>query len=370
MKYNDETKRFALYYFKRGFEKGLEAEEIEHQLLSKLQGSLNEKQELFRDCKAYLFLDEVFINHRDIAIELAEKYTVKQNKHVSLVSEKLITFYTRNGQSEKAKELIENLLKEEPDNKWTIAKKANMLYEEGQYDQVLEFIKQKQDIISQDPVVFNIEYKTLLAKQVDDKVIVDLLKKIPSLNLGRIIEKRTKNVKKMAEYKIELDKMKKTYADKEEINQVINGLMRKINREKSKIRQIQAAEIDDKSIVQNINLIIEKRKEKIQKEQLHQIAEQIENQVIRFAIQCQIESAYGKKGKDIAIRVNVFNKNNPDLDENSKLAIKVLKNYLTGKRANSYLNDDWINFQKKYFNRILDNSKQKHSKEEKEAQTK
>lgn len=363
MLYTDGTKRYILYFFKKGFEFGLSEEEIIKNL-PEIPGSNEDKKILYNDCKAYLFLDAAFINHPPIAITLAEKYINNHTGDVNLIDEKLFTMYIKNNQLELANNLLEKLLEKDPNNRWTISKKINMLKSQRKYSEALAYIKEKYEIIKYDPSIFDIQYK-LLYKSIEKnpEALIKLFKRIPSLNLGFDIEKRNDFIKKLKNY------LGKTYPLQEKVKNPKDIIyIRKIIKEKIKTESEKTSLLatkkpntpesfvpqkkDDLQIIQEINFTI--KNDRNNSEKLDILLKSLENDLIRFYMECQISHSQGKKSKDLAEKIKVYSKkNSSSLDDISKKTTRVLINLLTGSMRNLYLHDEWLRFQKQYFNVIL-----------------
>jgi len=366
MLYKDDLKRYILYCFKKGYESGLDESEIIKKL-PEIPGNEEDKQSLYNECKAYLFLDSAFINHPLIAITLAEKYLNNSEGDINLIDEKLFSMYVKNNQLELAETFLENLLKKDPNNKWTISKKINMLRSQRKYSEALEFIADNYEIIKHDPIIFDAQYKILYkTTKGDAEVIIKLFERIPSLKLGYDLEKRNATIKKLQNY------LGKTYPIQEKLDNPDKAIELR-NRIKSKIKKEQRTNMyisqnndihfifpikekkpTDMQIVEQINNIIRKNRNNIDKEKINSLLESMENKLIKFFMQCQISHSQGKNSKELTKIVKEYSKNNSSqLDETSKKSLRVLINVLTGSLKNIYLQEQWLRFQHQYFNGIL-----------------
>lgn len=367
MLYKDDIKRVILYYFKVGFENGLDESEI-IQKLPIIPGNENDKEQLYNDCKAYLFLEEVFIHHPSISINLAKKYIDNHNnRDINLVDEKLFTMYTKTSQLDLADTLLEKLLEKEPDNKWTIAKKINRLRIQGKHYEALEYINRKYDIIKKDPVIFDIQYK-LVHKLTNGNPneIINLFKRIPFLNFGNIPEKRIVSIKKLQEYLNKTYVLEKSGADEESIKQVRKLIKNKKRDEMNRkffspLEQLKKNR--DLLTVENINCVLRKRN--YNEQDIKALLESINNGTIKFCMQCQVSHSQGERSKYLAEKVKNYSRmNSSQLDEASKKTIRVLSNLLTGSLRNTYIHNEWIKFQNHYFDRIVNPSEQKNKSNE------
>lgn len=367
MLYKDDLKRDILYRFKKGFEQGLESEDIIKQL-PQIPGSDIEQQQLFMDCKVYLFVDEVFKNHKDIAIKLAEKYIEKNEdkRDINLVDEKLYSMYIRNKQSDFANQLLEKLLIKEPNNKWSISKKVHILRTQGKYEEALKIIEQKYEIIKKDPAIFDTQFECLYAlNNGDPEAIIKIFNRFSELDLGPVLEKRKEYIKKMRRYISRTYALEKTGKCKQKLRDIRGIIKKKIELEEKKNKSITNGENFDLSIVKSINGAIRVRR--YDREKIEELLSKIENQTIKFIMKCQIEQVYGKKAEDIAKETkNFLKQNNGNINEVSRKSIKVLENLLTGKLRRLYLHDDWIRFQKQYFKEILEDRNEQRKEDKKD----
>lgn len=360
MIFKDDIKRYILSIFKKGFEDGLSENEI-IQNLPEFPGSETDKQNLYTDCKAYLFLDLAFINHPQIAITLAEKY-MKNNSHrdINLVDEKLYSMYSLTNQTDLSNELIEKLLKKEPNNKWTIAKKLNLLRGQGMHSEALEFISRNYELVKNDPAIFHIQYKIVYKlTNGDPNAIIKLCKRIPYLDFGNIPEKRLVAIEKLQEYLKRTYILEKSCEDKKPLRYVRNLIKNKIKKEKNSFVCFEISEENqDLNTVHLINNVIKSHNYK--EETLAELLESIQNQTIKFFMQCQVSHFQGKSSKELVEKIKDFSrKNSSVLDEYTKKSVRVLNNLLTGSLRNIYLHEPWINFQNQYFYKILNPDKQK-----------
>lgn len=360
MLFKDDIKRYILSVFKQGFEEGLSETEI-IQNLPEISGSEADKQNLYNDCKAYLFLDLAFINHPQIAITLAEKY-IKNNsqRDINLVDEKLYSMYSLTNQTDLADELLEELLIKEPDNKWTIAKKLNLLRGQGKHLEALDFISQNYKLIKNDPAIFHIQYKIVhKLTNGDPNAIIKLCKRIPYLDFGNIPEKRLVSIDKLQEYLKRTYILEKKCEDKQSIIYIRKLIKNKIKCETGK-KTSEPFKNQDLHTVNLINAMIKSRNYK--EETINELLENIQNGTIKFFMQCQISHHQGKSSKDLVEKIKNFSKkNNSILDETGKKSMRVLNNLLTGSLRNIYLHDEWLRFQKNYFGIILNPGKQKNN---------
>lgn len=366
MLYKDNLKRYVLFKFKDGFEKGLEEADI-IKILPILPGTEEEKQQLFMDCKVYLFLSEAFKQNQETAIKLAQKYIEenKEKRDINLVDEKLYSMYIKNKQLDLASELLEQLLQKEPDNKWNISKKIQTLRVQCRYREVLEIIEKNYEILKNDPVIFDIQFESLYSiTEENPKNIIDLFKRIPELDFGQELDKRMECIKKLKNY------ISKTYAlgrfgkCKQDLRRARDTIKAKIEIEELKNELIKNEDNTDMSKAKLINAIIQKQRDN--KQEIENIIETIGNETIKFLIKCQVEQLYGTKSKDIAEKVKKYLKNG-QLDETSQKSVKILQNLLTGRLRNIYLHDDWVRFQNQCFGKIL-KGENKIDREEKQPE--
>ena len=285
-----------------------------------------------------------------------------------MVDEKLLTFYIKTRQNDKANELIERLLIKDPNNKWTLSKKINMLRIEGKYDEALQLIEEKYDVIKHDPIIFDIQYKILCKTKKDDlDAIVDFFEeRIPNLNFGKQEERIRKYLAKLSEYTKKTYQIESKVRNKEKLGKV-RGIIKQKRREETKKTDKPKNDIsNDLEIVKQINRIILSNREKMNLEEMQKLIEQISDKNIAFFMNCQIEHANGKKAEDIAKRIKSMQKNS-EIDEQTKKIFRVLQNFLTSKDARFYLHLKWINLQKIY---LIDKSERKDKKNKEEKQHK
>lgn len=250
-------------------------------------------------------------------------------------------------------------------------KKINMLRAQRRYSEALEYIKEKYEIIKYDPSIFDIQYK-LLYKSIEKnpEAFIKLFKRIPYLNLGYDLEKRYAYIKKLKNY------LGKTYPLQEKLKNpkdtmyIRKIIKEKINSESEKTDLLSTKKPNtaesflsqkktDFQIIQQINSTL--KKDRNNSEKLDTLLKSLENDLIRFYMECQISHSQGKKSKDLAEKIKVYSKkNSSSLDDLSKKTTRILINLLTGSMRNLYLHDQWINFQSQYFPKILNPNEQKN----------
>lgn len=350
MLYKDDVKREVLQNVKNKIEITSDENDLFEQIFSKIEGTNKDRQNLFTDCKAYLFLNTIFENNPELAIELAEKYIKIHSRDINLVDEKLLTFYIKLGKQEKANELVEKLLIKEPDNKWTLSKKINMLRIKGKYDEGLRLIDEKYEIIKNDPIIFDIQYKILCkTKRNDLDAILDFFEeRIPNLNFGNEQEHIKKYLPKLSEYTKKTYQIEEKVKNKEKLGRVRGIIKQKRKKETKKLNISKDDTIYNLEIVKQINTIMQFDKGKLEIEEIQKLINQISDENIAFFIACQIEHFNGKKAEDIAKKVKNYQKN-AQLDEKTRKLYRMLQNFLTSKDAKFYLHSKWINLQKLYF---------------------
>ena len=348
MLYKDDIKRKILQKVKEKIEDIADENELLEQIFSKLEGTNQDKENLFIDCKAYLFLNSIFENNPEIAIKLAEKYlSMHNNRDINLVDEKLLTFYMKTRQNDRANELIEKLLIKEPDNKWTLSKKINMLRIEGKYDEALQLIQEKYEVIKHDPIIFDIQYKILCKIKKDNvDVILDFFEtRIPNLNFGSQEERIRKYLAKLTKYTEKTYQIERIVKDKEKLFKVRKIIKQKRKEETKKIDKLKEDNSNDLEIVKQINRIMLSNREKINLDKVQEMINKISDKNIAFFMSCQIQHATGNRAEDIAKKVKNAQKNT-EIDEQTKKIYRMLQNFLTSKDARFYLYSKWIDLQK------------------------
>lgn len=361
MVYKDKFKREILRKFKEGFKENLSEDEIKKSI-GEILGTEEDKKQLFQDCIAHIFVNEIFKNgNEEIAIKLSNKYLENNKNPSNIVKEKLATFYINARNIDKAREILLELLKEDPENKWTICKYFNLLKIEGKTEEALKFIETKRETTKRDLAIFDIEFRILIEKG-DIAGIIKMCNRISNLDVGENIPERKQNTYQFIIY---IKKLREniTYENRKDINKVIDLLRGKIKKEKEitenfkfnltrnlsgKEKKAQNPKETDLSIIKSINMIIMKQKGITPIEKLKEKANEISDEITRLIILCQIDNAYGKKGSDIAINVKRFMKDKKELSERDSKTLRVLQNFLTSKDSKFYINDKWISFQERY----------------------
>lgn len=377
--YNTEIKRNILYALEKYYDYKNKRQERDNkdakqydlkEIIDKLLPNQDDesKKQALEECKKTMMLRNLFKSDdyrddyygRKLAIKLAEEYIEESKEPLPLVKEELATFYLKEGRTDKSKQLLTEILEKDPANSWVISKYAQILKNEGKIDEALEFIEERRDLIKTDLPIFNLELDILLRKK-DLPAIRELCKNIPILDLDKTGEEE--EFKKLFSSK---KRLKGVFGEEfqDDSKQIINLINRRYKAKGRELNQYTAPSVsetqemeisNDEKRVRKINLIISNRKQEEQKEKLKKITEEIENRIISFISKCQIASALGRKGSDIAsINLSKFLKDNKgDLTEIERTTLKTLQNFLTSKQAKFYLHSEWTNFQKNNFPRLL-----------------
>lgn len=388
MNYNSETRRKVLSMIKKGYNQETIKEITESM---QLEGTLEEKEKLFKDCEEYCDIEKKAKKKAyDEAIEEAKNY-LEKNPDSILIKEKLLTLYIKKAKNsdksdalQSAMKLVIELNKIEKDNLRTISKILSIYFTLKDYNKIRNLITYVEKIEGSktDGVIFRqilryYEESTQLPKEESGIKLEDIGNFLNNSEIKDLVFKDKKNYNQ--EFKsIEnaLSKIihfiKNNYEENEfeisitnkdgekeeksviKIAEDIKGKAHNLaSREKKKIKRRKKTAIDDeleetpKKIeteyehdLRIMNSIEEKIIRGEEEEKLLKKTEEIKSSILKLAIQLHIQRKYGATLENLKSNIENFKKGNSTLKESEKTTLKSLSIFLNEKKR-LYLYPEW-----------------------------
>ena len=335
-----------------------------------LPGTEKDKKLLIENCKIYLFITQAFESDKsniNYAIDLASKYVLTKRDTSDLIKQKLVTMNIKAGYLRDAEIILSKLEKKDPDDERNCAKHTILLMRKNKFEEALEYVSEKEKIHTTDPVLFNLHYNILMELNKKQEIL-DLLCNIGNIDIGNDPIIRKYRINKFVIFLRDIKTIQGSNKDK-----AIQEICKKLRYERKKDKKKQEKDNNDNKddrilsneeiennidnmLVKNINNMIVQSKDDRTYQKLKEKVEKINNRIIKYIMDFQVDFAYGRTSRDIIVmKVGKYiRENKSQMSEAEKTVLDkiFLRNFLKSRDASFYIHDKWVDFQKNNFYKL------------------